>query len=134
MTFRKEEKLRIATEKIFDLRKWIEENEGKILYPTRVINSIYFDNQTFSMFNQSIEGVLPRKKIRLRVYSKNFFNSHEIKKEVKISSVEGRYKISEITKDPLQLINLGIFDQSYGLCHPVLNVLYKICPDILFGI
>ncbi len=125
MSFRNEEKLRVASSKIFNLKNWINENLGIILFPARTINSIYFDNQDFSMYHHSIEGVVPRKKIRLRSYDKEFIFTKNINKEIKISSVEGRYKISEKARDPLQIMNLGIYDQKYGLCLPVLNVTYK---------
>ena len=36
-------------------------------------NSVYFDNQDFSSYKDSEEGVTPRKKIRIRTYNKNFF-------------------------------------------------------------
>ena len=125
MSFRNEEKLRVASSKIFNLKYWINENLGVVLFPTRTINSIYFDNQDFSMYHHSIEGVLPRKKIRLRNYDQEFIFTKDANKEIKISSVEGRYKISEKAKNPSQIMNLGIFDQNYGLCLPVLNVTYK---------
>ncbi len=125
MSFRNEEKLRVASSKIFSLKNWINENLGAILFPTRIINSVYFDNQDFSMYHHSIEGVVPRKKIRLRNYDEEFIFAKNINKEIKISSVEGRYKISEKVKDLQELMNLGIYDQNYGLCLPVLNVIYK---------
>ena len=125
MSFRIEEKLKVAESKLFQLRDWIEKNNGITLYPSRTINSIYFDNQDYTMYNQSIEGVLPRKKIRLRVYDKDFSLNKSISKEIKISSVEGKYKISELAQDPLKLLDFGIYDNSYGLCLPVLNVLYE---------
>ena len=125
MSFRNEEKLRVASSKIFNLKYWINENLGVVLFPTRTINSIYFDNQDFSMYHHSIEGVLPRKKIRLRIYDQEFIFTKDANKEIKISSVEGRYKTSEKAKNPSQIMNLGIYDQNYGLCLPVLNVTYK---------
>ena len=125
MSFRIEEKLKVAESKIFQLRDWITKNMGVTLYPTRTINSIYFDNQDYTMYNQSIEGVLPRKKIRLRVYGKEFSPNKSINKEIKISSVEGKYKISELVQNPSKLLNFGIYDNNYGLCIPVLNVLYE---------
>ena len=62
MSFRKEIKSMVSNNKIFDLKRWIIENQGRILYPKRVVNSLYFDNWNFSMYADSIEGVLPRKK------------------------------------------------------------------------
>ena len=125
MSFRIEEKLKVAESKLFELRDWVAKNMGVTLYPSRTINSIYFDNQDYTMYNQSIEGVLPRKKIRLRVYGKEFSPNKSINKEIKISSVEGKYKISELVQNPSKLLNFGIYDNNYGLCIPVLNVLYE---------
>ena len=125
MSFRIEEKLKVAESKIFQLRDWITKNMGVQMYPTRTINSIYFDNQDYTMYNQSIEGVVPRKKIRLRVYGKEFSPNKSINKEIKISSVEGKYKISELVQNPSKLLNFGIYDNNYGLCIPVLNVSYE---------
>jgi SPX domain protein involved in polyphosphate accumulation len=127
MNFRREEKLRIASSKIFLLKEWISNNNGTILFPSRFINSIYFDNENYSMYNESIEGLSPRKKIRIRTYGKEFeFNKDKVfNKEIKITSVEGRFKISEKVKNPLNLINFGIYDFSYGICLPVINVVYQ---------
>ena len=52
-------------------------------------SSIYFDNRTLDMFSDSEEGNLPRKKIRLRSYPPN---SNKKNLEIKISSIEGRFK------------------------------------------
>jgi len=125
MSFRNEEKLRIVPSKIFHLREWIKKNLGNNVFPSRIVNSVYFDNQNFSMYHDSMEGVLPRKKIRLRNYDKEFLFNKNINKEIKISSVEGKYKTSEKTKNSLEYMSTGIYDQNYGLCLPVLNVSYK---------
>ena len=61
------------------------------LHPLRKVNSCYFDNEMMTLFLDSEEGVLPRKKVRIRWYN-NLLN---FKKETKISSIEGRYKYSE---------------------------------------
>ena len=100
MTFRTEKKVRINSSKIYDLTKWIDENDGFQLYPKRVINSIYFDTSNYSMYSDSMEGVLPRKKIRLRNYNYKFIFDKNVKKEIKISSVEGRFKTSSLEKNP----------------------------------
>ena len=125
MSYRIEEKLKVAKGKIFQLQNWIIKNKGAVLYPGRTINSIYFDNMNYTMYNQSVEGVLPRKKIRLRTYGKDFIINENINKEIKISSVEGKYKISEPAMDPLKLLDFGIYDNNYGLCVPILNISYE---------
>ena len=125
MTFRFEEKIKLDNKKIFYFKEWLNKNKAQNIYPDREIYSIYFDNNEFQTHQDSIEGVVPRKKIRLRSYDKEFIFTKNINKEIKISSVEGRYKTSEKAKDPLQIMRLGIYDQNYGLCLPVLNVTYK---------
>lgn len=125
MSFRNEEKLRIASGKIFDLKNWINDNQGMVLFPSRTINTIYFDNIEYSMYFHSIEGTLPRKKIRVRNYNKEFDFNGDINQEVKISSVEGRFKTSKKINNLNNALKLGLFDQNYGLCNPVLNVSYK---------
>ena len=127
MSFRREIKATLSKSKLFQLINWIYDQKGEILYPERTINSVYFDNLNLNMYHQSVEGVLPRKKIRLRTYnSENSLN--EIKKksslEFKISSVEGRFKFSK-NKFLLNDIHFSINDKDYGTCYPVLNVIYK---------
>jgi len=128
VSFRKESKSTLNDGKLSILIKWIFQNNGRVLFPERIVNSVYFDNRNLNMYFESVEGVLPRKKIRLRLYKpedylKNFLNDTNL--EFKISSVEGRYKISKknIHQD-LKKIHYGINDKDYGLCKPVLNVTY----------
>ena len=125
MTFRTEKKVRINSSKVYDLAKWIDENDGFQLYPKRVINSIYFDTSNYSMYSDSMEGVLPRKKIRLRNYNYKFIFDENVKKEIKISSVEGRFKTSSLEKNPLIMMKLGYLDHDYGICNPVINIVYE---------
>ena len=128
MSFRREIKSTLNKNKFSNLLKWIQNNGGRILFPTRLINTIYFDNRNLTIYNESIEGILPRKKIRLRIYEKES-SLDKIKKdsnlEYKISSVEGRFKITKkfLSKDKRSF--LEIRDKDYGLCQPVLNVVYK---------
>ena len=69
MSFRKELKSIISKNKLDILKKWILQNNGEILHPERSINSLYLDNKNFSMYNDSVEGSVPRKKIRIRNYN-----------------------------------------------------------------
>jgi len=128
MSFRKEIKATLNQGKSSNLIKWIFQNNGRILYPERLINSIYFDTKNLNMYFESVEGVLPRKKIRLRTYELE--NSLEKIKdkanlEYKISSVEGRFKVSKknFNKNKNNLYQ-GLRDKDYGLCKPILNVVY----------
>ena len=49
--------------------KWLERKIKLNLYPDRKILNIYYDNNKLQSYNDSIEGVRPRKKIRVRLYN-----------------------------------------------------------------
>ena len=121
MSFRIEEKLLINTYQLSEFKEYLVSRGATKIFKTRKINNLYFDNDKFDMFNDSIEGCLPRKKIRLRNYEdeRNFL-------EIKISSTEGRYKTSNqinLSKT-YNMKSSGLFDKDYGSCKPVLHVEY----------
>ena len=121
MSFRIEEKLLINKYQLSEFKEYLISKGAYKIFKTRKINNLYFDNDKFEMFSDSIEGCLPRKKIRLRSYEddRKFL-------EIKISSTEGRYKTSNQIdlKKNNNMKNLGLFDKDYGSCKPVLNVTY----------
>ena len=123
MSFRIEEKILVNENDNFLVKKFLKLNSAKKLYNSRVIKSLYFDNNSFDMFQNSEEGIVPRKKIRIRSYPK-FNNKFFL--EIKISSVEGRFKKSNEISDTqcLELIKNGIFDKQYGHCKPKIYVKY----------
>ena len=123
MSFRIEEKIIVNENDNFLVKKFLKLNSAKKLYNSRVVKSLYFDNNSFDMFQNSEEGIVPRKKIRIRSYPK-FNNKFFL--EIKISSVEGRFKKSnEISETQcLELIKNGIFDKQYGHCKPKIYVKY----------
>ncbi len=125
MSFRFEEKYIVNIKYKNHLMNYLNEFEIKQLYPKRTISSIYFDNFYKEMFLHSEEGLVPRKKLRIRKYpsqenSKFFF-------EKKINSVEGKYKISQIIKKNkyIEFLKEGIFDKNYGICKPQVEVNYN---------
>ena len=125
MSFRIEEKLYIKSEHLIDFKQFLIERSAKQLYQPRLIKSLYFDNLNFDMYNDSIEGVTPRKKIRIREYpntsDKNFYL------EIKNSSVEGRFKTRGIVNNKKvdYYKKAGIFDNQYGTCLPNFYVSYE---------
>jgi len=123
MSFRIEEKILVNENDNFLVKKFLKLNSAKKLYNSRVVKSLYFDNNSFDMFQNSEEGIVPRKKIRIRSYPK-FNNKFFL--EIKISSVEGRFKKSNEISDTqcLELIKNGIFDKQYGHCKPKIYVKY----------
>jgi SPX domain protein involved in polyphosphate accumulation len=125
MSFRKELKSIVFKNKFDLLKKWISQNNGEILHPERNINSLYLDNKNLSMYKDSVEGTVPRKKIRIRNYN-NYpvFDLKNNRLELKISSAEGRYKKTKPTGN-INLFNFKINDIAYGSCFPVICVTYK---------
>ena len=93
------------------------------LYPKREVCSCYFDTKNFNLFYQSEEGILPRKKVRYRWYG----NDNTINQEIKISSVEGRFKVSKKFRyNKKYLLNKHIFkDSQNGLLYPKIMITYK---------
>ena len=122
MSYRKEKKFRLTRSESKLLKFSLLEQGMKILYPKRNIKSCYFDTKNLLMFYQSEDGILPRKKIRYRWYDSNLI----INKELKISSIEGRYKETFFV-GPINLSKLSqtkLFDQDYGFIYPSLKINY----------
>ncbi len=124
MSFRKEKKYRLSLSDLAVIKKQLFQAGMISLHPSRLINSCYFDNSGLRMFQESEEGVLPRKKFRIRWYNK----SHIFTEEIKISSIEGRFKYQKKTLNihkSDELFGIKVFDKLYGELTPVLIVRYE---------
>ncbi len=123
MSFRKEKKFRLSTSDMLKLKNDLFKTGMTTLHKPRIVNSCYFDTQDLTLHHESEEGVLPRKKIRIRWYN----NDKKFSKETKISSIEGRYKFSKKSSfitSIKELKNLKFFDNNYGTLYPRLIVKY----------
>ena len=125
MSYRIEEKLSIDTTSILEFKNYLNRKTAKQIYQPRKIESLYFENNRREMYNDSLEGLTPRKKIRVRNYPDT--EDSKLYLEVKVSSVEGRYKTRTIIdKNKFNYLKkTGILDSQYGLCKPYLYVAYK---------
>ena len=122
MSFRKEKKFKLSKSELKLLKFSLLEKGMKVLYPKRIIRSCYFDTKNLQMFYDSEEGILPRKKIRYRWYN----SVQEVNKEIKISSMEGRYKKTYFI-GPLKLSQINqkkLYDQKYGAIYPYILIKY----------
>ena len=124
MSFRIEEKLSINNNRIIDFKSFLTNKAVKQIYQPRKIQSLYFENRNYEMYTDSLEGLTPRKKIRVRNYPDTQDNNLYL--EIKISSVEGRFKTRKIVdKNKFNYLKTkGILDSQYGLCKPCLYVAY----------
>ncbi len=122
MSFRKEIKYKLSNLNLQILKSSLLEDGMKYLYPKRKVTSCYFDTNNLDFFHESINGILPRYKFRIRSYDdKDIF--HE---ETKISSIEGRFKTSKkLSKDnAIHYIENGIFFKGYGKIKSKLEISY----------
>ena len=124
MSFRTEEKLYIKPENLIQFQEFLVKKSVKKIHHPRTIESLYFDNYNLDMHTDSEEGIVPRKKIRIRTYPND--NDSKIYLEIKNSSVEGRFKTRKIINNQnfIDYKSLGIFDNQYGICSPKLYVKY----------
>ena len=77
-----------------EFKKYLSSKRVKEIYNLRKIESLYFENNKREMYNDSLEGLTPRKKIRVRNYPDT--EDSKLYLEVKVSSVEGRFKTRTI--------------------------------------
>ena len=124
MSFRSEIKFRLTKSELFRVKSHLKNEGMALLFPSRIVHSVYFDNAEWTMFHESNEGVMPRKKFRIRSYSgqieKQFF-------EMKVSSVEGRYKESKVIDQisTNEFLNKGRYFAGYGWCAPRIKISYQ---------
>ena len=124
MTFRTEEKLKIHPSRLPVFLEWLAEREAVVIHPPRRVLSVYLDNDRLGMFHDSMEGVVPRKKLRFRRYAPRDQPTTGWCLESKISSVEGRFKTSLPSDVDPYLFKGGLSDNHYGLCRPRVEVTY----------
>lgn len=125
MSFRIEDKLLINPGNLSHFYEFLNKQSAIKLFQKRIIKSLYFDNQNLQMYKDSIEGIVPRKKIRIRQYPN--FKDENYYFEMKTSSVEGRFKTREIIDEEkfLFLKKYGYLDKTYGNCYPNFYVTYE---------
>ena len=125
MSYRIEEKLSIDNNGILEFKNYLSSKKAKQIYQPRVIESLYFENNNREMYKDSVEGLSPRKKIRIRNYPST--QDSNLYLEIKVSSVEGRFKTRTVIDEKKfnYLKMTGILDHQYGLCVPYLHVKYK---------
>ena len=124
MSYRKEKKFRVTVSDFHKFQGHLHQQGMKTLFAPRLVSSVYFDTADLSMFNDSEEGLLPRKKIRIRSYDDNKLFTLEIK----TSSIEGRFKVTsklENSASENEIFTRNRLDAQYGQIQPTLKVSYK---------
>ncbi len=121
-----EQKLEINKYHYTDLLKWIKHKDGRVLYPERIICSRYFDNKNMQMYLDTVEGIVPRKKIRIRTYGSDNFISSNNKYSLEIKFSTEHYRLKKTNSNIIlgTLLKDGYFDNSYGICKQVVDISY----------
>lgn len=87
-----------------ELSKIFDSNLSRI-FPTRVVDSIYYDTPNFSLFHEGEEGINPRLKYRVRWYEKNSsLLSLEIKRSESLSRLKSSFHLPKTMRVPTSLI------------------------------
>ena len=121
----------------FDLNRFLINNNFKNIYPSRFVNSIYYDTIDLCNYFESVHGIVSRNKARLRFYNddiKNIILENKIKnsdlgikkyKEFYIGR-EGSFplKMKSIIKKNKELI-INIPKKINDNLFPILLVVYK---------
>ena len=124
MSFRKEKKFRVTVSDFYKFQGQLHQQGMETLFEPRLITSVYFDTVDLNMFHDSEEGVLPRKKVRIRWYD----DRKVFTLENKTSSIEGRFKVTSKLENNIsesELFRRNRMDAQYGHIQPTLKVSYK---------
>jgi len=119
-----EQKLLLNSSEQLKILEWLKVHNAKYLYSPRKVISIYLDTIDLKMYHETVEGLIPRKKVRLRRYEERKLNDlYTI--EIKLSNEHARYKKSFIEKISLEeVLKDGLFIKNYGFCYPLIEISY----------
>jgi len=124
VSFRKEKKFRVTVSDFYKFQDQLYQQGMETLFKPRLITSVYFDTVDLNMFHDSEEGILPRKKVRIRWYN----DDQLFTLENKTSSIEGRFKVTSKLENSIsenEIFTQNRLDAHYGQIQPTLKVSYK---------
>ena len=120
-----EEKLEVSKSDYPKALAWLRTNGFDSLYQEREVNSVYFDNSKLQMLFDAQEGIVPRRKLRIRYYgNKSISAETKFSFETKLSEASGRSKSVQSEVNFKDACESGIYDKAYGFCFPVVNIRY----------
>ena len=126
MKARIEQKSELNKANYISTYEWLKLKKFRVLYPERVVCSIYLDNFRMQSYFDTAEGICPRRKIRLRTYNNQNFEdlNNNYNLETKLTTDFERLKKQHPLKDIENSLFHGIVDNQYGLCKPVIKISY----------
>ena len=125
MNKRIEHKLELKKSDYLNFIKWLKKRNAFVLYPERIICSRYFDTFDFKMFKDTLEGIQPRKKLRIRTYGSYIFEDSKEKYNLEIKSSIENDRFKEIRED-IDFTNESniYYLKGYGLCYQKIDIAY----------
>jgi len=130
--YRNERKYILFSGEFWKFKEYLIEKDFKVSFPSRWVNSIYFDTKNFDFFNDNIQGISKRTKVRIRWYNENFNLNLELKKKNNMSVWKptlnlGKFNSLEDIKNYFSdKKNLSkIFNYTGAIVFPVLIIKYK---------
>ena len=126
MIRRLEQKAEVATQNSSKCLYWLSEVGFRVHHPPRIICSLYLDTPFMEMYRDTQEGLLPRKKLRLRTYgTRQFLNSSSAYfLETKLSEAYSRSKTVIPDIDYQKIMRYGYWLDQYGFCYPRVFISY----------
>ena len=97
-----------------------------VAYPTRFINSVYYDTSDLMFFQHNEEGIVPRIKLRMRWYGEEYYYNSTSMFEIKVTYDNYRKKLIFKSKDYYKIINkLNYSNIPFTSLIPISVVKYK---------
>ena len=121
-----EQKLAIPLIDYVYLVRWLSSQGASLLYPSRRVSSTYFDTPQLSMLNDTVEGIVPRRKVRVRCYGihgPQCESRHQL--ETKLTTESGRKKKISAVQSVHQAERDGLMDDQYGWLSAVISITYE---------
>jgi len=126
MNKRIEQKLELQKSDYLSFIKWLKKRNAYILHPERIICSRYFDTFDYRMFKDTLEGIQPRKKLRIRTYGNYIFEDSKEKYSLEIKSSIYNDRFKEIIEDiDFPDENNTPYLKGYGLCYQKIDIAYN---------
>ncbi len=127
MNQRIEQKFEIKRSQYITFLKWLKFKKASILYPERIICSRYLDTADYKMFLDTCEGLLPRKKVRIRSYGSHTFENtkKQYNLETKINIENDRFKEIKNNINIETFFNQPLYIIGYGIVYPQIDISYQ---------
>ena len=122
-----EKKLELKKNEYLSFLKWLKINNATVLFPERIVCSRYFDTYGLKMFRDTLEGITPRKKLRIRTYGSYIFEEclNKYNLEIKFNKDNDRFKEIIEDLDLVEFMSNPYYLSGYGFCYPSLDISYK---------